>query len=557
MEKINNYISTPGRGYAVKANYSNQIVEDYIDNPLIEALPPIFLRNQVEELLHMYPKYNEKECELDAPYRYHCIQRLFKYFQPLSKHFDIEQRVSRIIRQGYISRNPLMPEHASDMQKIYQMIKENDYSFDNSILSRTTASGFTIIGISGMGKTTSIDRVLSLYPQIVVHSEYNGQPLNQYQLVWLKLDCPYDGSVKGLCTSFFLEFDRLFGDNTYKKFAGGRNISVNTMMPRMAQLARNFNLGVLVIDEIQHLSLAKSGGSEKMLNFFVNLVNTIGVPVILIGTTHALSVLQSEFRQARRGSGQGDLVWERMKNDIQWELLIRGLWRYQWTKEYTPLTNELKDALYEESQGIVDIAIKLFAMAQMKAIATGKEIITPGLIKHVAKESLRLVKPMLDALKSNDIKQIAKYDDIKPIDIQGFYEEYYNQLNEKEIRKKSQAQSKQATEKFSIMESAVLKLIDLGIEAETAKTSVEKAMDNADNHDLNAIAREAVKIALQIEKSEGSQSRKSSSKRRIEYAESDLRLLQKEANKINISMYDMLKSKGYIKNPVEEFIMAR
>ena len=37
-----------------------------------------------------------------------------------------------------------------------------------------------------------------------------------------------------------------------------------------------------MIDEIQHLSMAKSGGSEKMLNFFVNLVNNVGVPVILV-----------------------------------------------------------------------------------------------------------------------------------------------------------------------------------------------------------------------------------------------------------------------------------
>lgn len=553
MEKINDNISTPGIGYAVKAHYSNQVVEDYMGNPLIEALPPIFLRDQVEELLYIYPKYSEKECELDAPYRYHCIQRLFKYFQPLAKHFDIEQRISRVIRQGYLSRNPLMLEHAADMQKIYQMIKDNNYSFDNSILSKTTASGFTIIGISGMGKTTAIDRVLSLYPQIIVHSEYHGLDLNQYQLSWLKLDCPYDGSVRGLCTSFFLEFDRLFGDNTYKKFAAGRNISVNTMMPRMAQLARNFNLGLLVIDEIQHLSLAKSGGSEKMLNFFVNLVNTIGVPVVLIGTTHAMSILQSEFRQARRGSGQGDLVWERMKYDIQWELLIRGLWKYQWTKIHTPLTPELKDTLYQESQGIVDIAVKLFAMTQMKAIATGKEVITPSLIKHVAKESLRLVKPMLDALKSNDIKQIAKYDDIKPIDIQAFYEECYNQLNEKEKARKTQ--STKAMKEFSIVEGVVLKLLDFGIDAETAKASAQKAIDDLDSKDLNTIAKEAIKIALQMEIPKDKAPKKSNKQRKIAYGESDLRLLQKEASVNSMTTYDVLKSKGYIKNPVEEFIM--
>jgi hypothetical protein len=94
--------------------------------------------------------------------------------------------------------------------------------------------------------------------------------------VWLKLDCPFDGSVKGLCANFFTEFDRLMADNTYNKFAKGRNTTTATMIPQMAQIARRHSLGLLVIDEIHHLSVAKSGGQEQMLNFFVNLVNTIG-----------------------------------------------------------------------------------------------------------------------------------------------------------------------------------------------------------------------------------------------------------------------------------------
>ena len=56
-----------------------------------------------------------------------------------------------------------------------------------------------------------------------------------------------------------------------------------------------------------------------MLNFFVQLVNTIGVPVILIGTYKASSILDGEFRNARRVSGQGDLIWSRMQNDDEWD----------------------------------------------------------------------------------------------------------------------------------------------------------------------------------------------------------------------------------------------
>ncbi len=306
----------PNTGEIVEAKYSEQVLKEYSNNPLIEALPPIWSFEQVEELMHFYPEHTDDERYMEPHIRFHFVQRLFSYFQPWSTHFDIEQRISRVIRQGYISRNPLKQNYAGDLQKIYQMIKDGNYEFKNSELSRPSASGFTIIGFSGMGKSSAVENILNRYPQIILHEKYNDLEFDHKQLVWLKLDCPHDGGVKGLCADFFMEFDKLMGDCTYSKFAAGRNTTTATMIPRMAQIARRHSLGLLIIDEIQHLSVAKSGGQEKMLNFFVNLVNTIGIPVILIGTTKAMSVLQSEFRQARRGSGhQGDLVWENLEKD--------------------------------------------------------------------------------------------------------------------------------------------------------------------------------------------------------------------------------------------------
>ena len=35
---------------------------------------------------------------------------------------------------------------------------------------------------------------------------------------------------------------------------------------------------------------------------------------MIIGTMRARSLLQKDFRQARRGSGQGDMVWQQMSN---------------------------------------------------------------------------------------------------------------------------------------------------------------------------------------------------------------------------------------------------
>jgi len=328
-----------------EAKYLPQIIEEYKDNPLIEALPPIYLTHEAMKLLTVEPGYNDGERELDAEYRFHCIGRLFKYFQPLDTHIDIEQRISRAIRQGYVSKSPVTRQYAARLVEGAEAIKQKTVSLEAIYSENSTASGFTIIGISGVGKTKAIERVLSLYPQKILHTQYNGDTLFLTQLVWAKIDCPFDGSLKGLCISFFAYIDRVLGTNYTQKFQPDR-MTVDSALPRMVQIANTHCLGLLVIDEIQHLSQAKSGGSEKMLNFFVTLVNTIGVPVVLIGTTKALPILQSEFRQARRGSGQGDLLWDRMQNDLSWETMLKSMWKYQWTRNYTLLSDELKTVLY-------------------------------------------------------------------------------------------------------------------------------------------------------------------------------------------------------------------
>src|SRR6266571_4338424 len=75
---------------------------------------------------------------------------------------------------------------------------------------------------------------------------------------------------------------------------------------------------------------------------------------------------------AARVAAQGDRVWERMKEDEVWRKFVQRLWKYQfvrdpvpWTKEYEP--TELIHSLYEESQGITDVAVKVFLLAQVYA----------------------------------------------------------------------------------------------------------------------------------------------------------------------------------------------
>jgi hypothetical protein len=538
----------------VDAIYSDQIVQDYESNPLIEALPPIFTEDDVIEHLSVLPSYDEKERLLNATYRFHCVQRLFQYFQPFEKHLDLEQRISRAIRQGYLHRNPMIREEVMRVHESYKAIKEGKFLKTYQTEAKRTAAGFTIIGLSGIGKSTAIERVLSFYPQLIKHQEYKDKPFQFTQISWLKLDCPFDGSLKGLCMSFFSELDRLLGSNYLNKFGAQKN-TTDLMMQRMAHLASRHGIGLLIIDEIQHLSLSKSGGSDKMLNFFVTLVNTIGIPVLMVGTNKAISILQSEFRQARRGSGQGDMVWSQMPQDESWDLFVDGMWEYQWTEHFTELTSEFSDLIYDESQGILDIAVKLFMLSQIRAISTGEEKITKQIIKQAANDSLRLVKPMLDALRSGIPSEIAKYEDIHPIDMDEEIEKYKTSIDFHEkirIQKKLTEQKRQKKEQ-SLLEEVTLQLLAMDFDPKEVESAVKKVFKKSgEDVEKSTVLKEAVKLL--IEKDEAKAENNKTMKQKTQSTnENYLGRLMQGARKKKKSVHEYFLGKGIIKLPLDEF----
>jgi hypothetical protein len=122
---------------------------------------------------------------------------------------------------------------------------------------------------------------------------------------------------------------------------------------------------------------------------------------VLIGTYKALALFGGEFSQMRRGTGQGDLIWDRMEEDEQWLLFVESLWRFQYTRKRRTLKDDpsLSGVLYDESQGITDFAVKLYLFAQERAIESGKEEVTGAIIRSAAKDKLRLPQGVLDALR--------------------------------------------------------------------------------------------------------------------------------------------------------------
>lgn len=409
------------KGRSVDAIYVKPELSEWADNLLISALPRAIDVRHAGERLAQEPKYDESLRAAPDVDRRLLLHNAMKFlFIPLDVHLDLHQRLQCAIRVGYADRNPLATDYVEQLEaridEFDQYASQNGSVIDGSA---TSASGFNIIGLSGGGKSRAVLRCLHLLPQTIRHSRFHDRNFTCKQLVWLKLDCPFDGNPRGLCIQFFNTVDAILGTDYRRNYAKRGRIT-DELLSDVALVAANHSLGVLVVDEIQRLSLAKSGGADKMLNFFVQLVSTIGVPVILVGTYKAMSILSGEFSQIRRGTGQGDMIWDRMENDAQWRHFVESLWRYQYVrKDSSPDDRDkggvtLSDVLYDETQGIVDFAVKLFAFAQERAIETGRERIDAGLIRKVAKDKLKMPRRVLRALKTKDMRILEQFEDIYP-----------------------------------------------------------------------------------------------------------------------------------------------
>lgn len=549
------------KGDFEKAVYKEQLLSEYTNNPFIESLPPIFNEDDVLERFMVTPRISEQDKVSETNIRYHVLKRVKNFIQPLPLHFEVERRLSTLIRRGYLARNPLDRTFLERIRVLHELREEEEtahkYIDERLNYIRSTADSLSIIGISGIGKTTAIERLLLMYPQVIKHEEYKGQPFNRTQIVWLKIDCPYDGSLSTLCKSFFKAIDDLLETRYLEKF-GYLNRVTSTMLLHMTSLASMYGIGVLVIDEIQHLLHSKND-QEEMLNFFVTLSNTVGIPTVLIGTSKAQKLFKGNFRQARRAASEA-VIWDRMAEDSEeWEFFLETLWELQCLKTHSELTEEMKKAFYYECQGITSVAVNLFILAQEQALfdeSNPNEIITPKVLKKTAKEDMQMIQPMMKAIQTNNLAEMTKYEDIminldevmlnhkRNTEISGRIQEAFRE------RKNTIQYRRQDTIENLSVEVAALGIFD-SLKENDIKKLVQKIVEkNPLDTDFHQLKSDVIQQAIVLNQQKKEQKDKPKAKNAEELP---LLALRKKALDKKQHPYELLKANGYIKDPLEEF----
>jgi hypothetical protein len=219
-----------------------------------------------------------------------------------------------------------------------------------------------------------------------------------------------------------------------------------------------------------------------------------------------------------------------MSFDEDWHLFAEAMWDLQYLKKKCPLTPELSLTLHEVSYGVTDLAIRIYLASQIRAIETGLEEISEGLIRSAYRDDFRLVNRILDVLKSGNISPLHNLQDVFPPAIESIHQ-VSNQ------------------EEFGMGSENNMPAAKAGTKSPSNKSAAKPQKK------LPHISKSTINGKENIDLATSTTSNKSPKKKRTPavYEEDDLRgvVARGKSAEPPSSAYDALMQKGFIRSSVE------
>lgn len=369
------------------------------ENELIAKLPPFRDESTYHVDFENLPLMNPLDRRRSVAERAMLVSGLNDFRIPQEFGFRVDFLIAEALRKGYRLSVRNDEQDASNRNFYFYRKKEGD----------TTA--FVLTGPSGIGKTTAVNASLEYYDQVITHK---GKDYKMQQIVYIKVECPPGGSVKSFYDACIDQMEKALGYELPDKY---RAKTTDAKERLFKNCAARWNLGLLIIDEIQNIMVTKD--KQVLMNQFLTLANDLCVPIVYIGTDKVRSFFRdSEFFTKRRLGTEINVAG--YKKDILWDNLLAQVWEYQWMQEYVPLTEELNEIFYMETGGIINRVISLFEHAQREAILTGKDTrdaFTPEFILYISKQFFSMSRDSLNDLalsgasvlsvRESDLRQTA------------------------------------------------------------------------------------------------------------------------------------------------------
>ena len=299
-------------------------------NPFLAALPDFPTEDDFFQSIQHFPNLPAQLNTMSRDERRQLLPALSTVFIPMKYMYEVFIRIFQLIRNTYLNINTI--DYVRKVNALYKQIPLN-------MCSTHTESG-ALLGVPGIGKTSTIKRCLSVLPQVISHEKYMGEPFLCQQVMYLHLECPADCSIKALAFNFISALDDALGTDYLTTMASLRSISTSAIAAQFKILCLTHHIGILVIDEIQNVvtTAAKNRQIKPLVRFLVELTNDIGVSVCFVGTPDVEELFLSQEHLKRRTRGFRLLP---LLPDGSYLNFLKQIWPLQVTERQAILTDAL------------------------------------------------------------------------------------------------------------------------------------------------------------------------------------------------------------------------
>lgn len=362
-------------------------------NKVIKELPDMLSGDELLKTMSIIPKYDEQIQEYgNMTERLLKLSDIYNIYIPSQMSAEIYSKLYLgIIRSMQKKGNKLAVQQFNSTYKIMQNInnKTDNQQYEGIIGG---SDSFTIIGASGIGKTSAISRALNLIEaDHVIEIE---QPYTKF-LPCLTVQCPFDSSVKGLLIEILRKLDEQIGTN-YTKF---KKATVDMLIGSVSQVCLN-HIGLLVVDEIQNVVNSKNG--KNLIGSLTQLINNSGISICMVGTPESEIFFGQAMQLARRSVG---LKYTAIPYNEHFCEACECLFSYQYVKNVTHINNTIIDWLYQHSAGVISTVVSLIHDAQEIAILNGREVLDIKSLDEAYSNRLSMLHDYINpAIKKKYIK---------------------------------------------------------------------------------------------------------------------------------------------------------
>lgn len=274
---------------------------------------------------------------------------------PMKNDEELRRRFREMMEISYRRRWPYC---TCEGEKAYLNGQEIEVgNIQEEIVGGDTNTALAFIGISGSGKSKTVKYLLNEYPRLIVHKTEQSIML-QIPYIYVEAQTNDDMSTMYMKIARFID-NTLNTRGRYEKLLDRGRLTVNRKGILIADLIRTFHVGIVVVDEIQKMSISQKKGSLESLD---EIINSTKVAMMSVGTEESFSRIFQDAHRARR-QGKPIHASKYCSNYNEFRNYVIHLYKYQWFPYHVEPTEDMIMAHYETScgtiGGLLDIYIEM------------------------------------------------------------------------------------------------------------------------------------------------------------------------------------------------------